>query len=154
MVEALETGIEGLILHPLKQFRNDKGAVFHFLRSSDSHFEKFGEVYFSITNPEEIKGWKFHKQIRQNFVVPVGEMKFVFFDDREHSKSRGKVIELKSGENDYYLIQVPEKIWYSFKAISSIPAIIANCTTLEHSPDESINIDLNSATIPYQWDIK
>ena len=38
--------IDGVSLHKLKQFHDERGKVMHMLRSNDSHFEKFGEIYF------------------------------------------------------------------------------------------------------------
>lgn len=104
-----------------------------------------------MTNPSVIKGWKYHKRIRQNFTVPIGEVKFIFFDDRIDSTSKGNLEEIVIGEKHYFLIKVPEKIWYSFRTVSREASYIFNCTTLPHEPEESITKELNTKDIPYQW---
>jgi hypothetical protein len=33
---------------PLKRIQDERGMVMHKLRDDDPHFEKFGEIYFSV----------------------------------------------------------------------------------------------------------
>ena len=47
-------------------------------------YNGFGELYFSEVNFGEIKAWKKHKKMVMNLIVPCGEVKFVFFDDRKN----------------------------------------------------------------------
>ena len=48
--------IDGVVITPLKQIRDERGAVLHMLRTDAPHFAGFGEVYFSVVNPGVIKG--------------------------------------------------------------------------------------------------
>ncbi|MFM6928226.1 MAG: dTDP-4-dehydrorhamnose 3,5-epimerase family protein [Bdellovibrio sp.] len=147
-VDRIGTAIEGLYTVPLRKIEGPKGAVLHILRANAPHFEKFGEVYVSITNPGEVKGWKFHKEISQNFAVPVGIMKFVFFDDREGSPTKGQAVVLEASRENYHLIHVPPEIWYAFSAVSEEPGYIVNCASHWHTEGESIAIPLADAIIP------
>ena len=36
--------IEGVLVHSLKQFPDERGSVMHMLRSDAPHFQKFGEI--------------------------------------------------------------------------------------------------------------
>jgi dTDP-4-dehydrorhamnose 3,5-epimerase len=147
-----ETGIDGLLLTPLKQIRDERGAVFHFLRSDSSNFKNFGEAYFSIVNPSVIKGWKIHTKIYQNFCVPYGSIKFVVYDDRENSISAGVIQEIiLDNQANYYLLSMPPGLWYSFKCIGIESSIISNIIDLPHTPEESRMLPLNSNKIPYDW---
>ena len=49
-------------------------------------FNHFKESYFSTVNGDVIKPWKKHNKMTLNLVVPLGEIKFVLFDDRRESK--------------------------------------------------------------------
>ena len=40
--------IEGVTVRPLRQICDERGKVMHMLRSDDPHFERFGEIYFSV----------------------------------------------------------------------------------------------------------
>lgn len=138
------TSIEGLRVLPLKVIKDDRGAVMHMLRSDSPLFKSFGEIYFSIVNPGITKGWKKHKVMEQNFVVPQGNMKFVFIDDRDSSTTKNNRLEITIGIDNYQLIQVPSNIWYSFSAVGTMPAMIANCATIPHDPNESETKPLDS----------
>ncbi len=147
-----ELGIDGLLITPLKQFHDERGAVFHYLRSDSSNFKKFGEAYFSIVKPSVVKGWKIHSQIHQNFCVPQGEIKFVVFDDRENSPSKGVIQEvILDNHKNYKLLSMPHGLWYSFKCISPESAIISNIIDLPHTPEESRVLPLITKEIPYVW---
>ena len=86
--------IEGVVLTPLKQIKDERGAVFHVMKNNSDTFYSFGEAYFSKINENIVKGWKYHKEMKQNFCVPFGELKLVLFDDRVNSSSREIVNEI------------------------------------------------------------
>jgi dTDP-4-dehydrorhamnose 3,5-epimerase len=143
--------IAGIETFPLKMIKDERGAVMHMLRSTDPYFTKFGELYFSLINSGQVKGWKKHKAITQHMVVPEGMVQFVFYDDRENSPSRGKLQSIEFGVENYLLLKIPPGLWYSFKAISKTHALIANCTTAPHDPLESEVLPLENDKIPYSW---
>ena len=66
--------IEGIKRTVLKKHIDERGMLFHMMREDFEVFDKFGEIYFSFTNPGIIKGWKKHHEMVQNFAVPVGEI--------------------------------------------------------------------------------
>ena len=43
--------IEGVQITPLRQIEDERGKVMHMLREDSPVFERFGEIYFSFTNP-------------------------------------------------------------------------------------------------------
>jgi dTDP-4-dehydrorhamnose 3,5-epimerase len=138
--------IEGLFITPLKIIRDERGAVMHMLRSDSPHFKTFGEIYFSVVNPGVTKGWKRHKQMEQNFAVPQGNMKFVFIDHRENSSTKNAKLEIVIGSENYQLISVPPMIWYSFACVGNQSAMITNCASIPHDPNESETLPLDRLT--------
>ena len=143
--------IEGVQIIPLKTFKDDRGMVLHMLKKSSPYFKQFGEIYFSLTNPGIIKGWKLHKLMEQNFVVPSGKIKFVIYDDRQNSLTRGNKLEIELGQDNYQLIKIPPNLWYSFSTTSEVPGLIANCSTIEHDPEEVELLEINTDKIPHKW---
>ncbi|MDD4975459.1 MAG: dTDP-4-dehydrorhamnose 3,5-epimerase family protein [Bacteriovorax sp.] len=143
--------IVGIETFPLKIIRDERGAVMHMIRSSDPYFEKFGELYFSLINPGQVKGWKKHKEIYQYMVVPEGMVQIVFYDDRDNSQTKGLLKCVEFGVANYLLLKVPPNVWYSFKAVSKTHALIANCTTAPHDPKESETLPLETSSIPFRW---
>mgnify|MGYP003961163449 FL=1 len=143
--------IEGVKIVSLAQISDERGSVLHMIRKEGPLCE-FGEVYFSEVLPGKIKAWKRHKQMTQNFAVPLGQIKLAFYDDREHSRSKGKIETLVLGRPDnYYLVQVPPFLWYGFQGIGSTPSILANCADMVHEPEESESHDYTNPDFPFLW---
>ena len=121
------------------------------LRRDWDVFEAFGEIYFSCVFPGAIKAWHIHKRMTLNYAVPLGEIRFVLYDDRPDSPTRGEVQEMVLGPDTYCLVTVPPMIWNGFKGLGSETSIVANCATIPHDPDEIVRRDPMDSTIPYDW---
>lgn len=145
--------IDGVKVITLKQIPDERGKIMHMLRCDDKHFEKFGEIYFSTVYPGVVKGWHLHKKMALNYAVPIGMIKLVLFDDRKSSPTKGEIMELFLGEDNYSLVRVPHGVWNGFKGIGCKTALVANCATLPHEAEEIIRLDPFSKKIPYNWDI-
>lgn len=146
--------IQGVLIHPLKQIPDERGKIMHMLREDDAHFERFGEIYFSSVYPGVVKGWHYHKEMTLNYAVVYGLIKLVLFDDREDSSTRGELMEIHMGEANYILVKIPPKVWNGFKGVGTTPAIVANCATIVHHPDEILRMDPFDNHIPYNWELK
>ncbi len=146
--------VEGVTITPLKQILDERGKVMHMLRSDAPFFSGFGEIYFSIVYPGVIKGWHIHKKMILNYAVPVGSIKFVLYDARDNSPTRGEVQEIFMGSDNYVLVTVPPMIWNGFKGIGTVPALIANCASIPHDPEEINRLDPFDPSIPYDWAVK
>lgn len=146
--------IDGVEITPLKQILDERGKVMHMLRCDSHIFQQFGEIYFSCVYPGAIKGWHLHKRMTLNYAVPHGNIKFVLYDDRPNSPTKGKIQELFLGPDNYLLITVPPMIWNGFKGIGTEMAIVANCASIPHDPEEIDRLDPLDQTIPYDWGIR
>lgn len=147
--------IDGVQIHPLKQIVDDRGCVMHMLKSTDSWFTKFGEIYFSIVNPRVVKGFHNHKIMVINYAVISGLIKLVLCDKRLQSPSYGVLEELIIGSAyNYSLITVPPGVWNAFQGLNDSPSIVANCANITHDPNEIERHDpLDKSFINYDWDI-
>ncbi len=146
--------IEGLTVTRLRRIPDERGAVFHMMRDDSANFERFGEIYFSTVYPGAIKGWHLHREMTLNYAVPVGMIKMVCYDDRESSPTRGNLVELHVGELNYCLVTVPPLVWNGFKGEGTATALVANCASVHHSPDEIERLDPFTDRIPYDWSLR
>ncbi|HQS58858.1 MAG: dTDP-4-dehydrorhamnose 3,5-epimerase [Gallionellales bacterium 35-53-114] len=146
--------IDGVTLTPLRQIFDERGKVMHMLREDSPIFSRFGEIYFSCTHPGVVKAWHLHREMTLNYAVIFGEIKFVLFDDRPSSSTRGEIQELFISPENYVLVTVPPNIWNGFKSVGTQTAIVANCATLPHNPDEIERRTVFDASIPYDWELK
>lgn len=143
--------INGVKITPLKKIEDDRGKLLHMLRKESVIFQKFGEIYFSFTNLNIIKGWYRHKKNTLNIAVIFGECKFVLYDKRLLSPTKNNIFEINLSLKNYSLLTIPPMIWYGFKTIGEDKSIIANCTTLEHSSNEMERYPINTIKIPFEW---
>lgn len=147
--------IDGVKIKPLKKIPDDRGTILHMLRNDDPEFTKFGEIYFSTVYPGIIKGWHIHSKMTLNYAVIKGSVKLVLYDNRDNSPTKGKLMEIFIGDNNYSLVTIPPMIWNGFKGIGKTEAIVANCTDIAYDPQEIQRMDpLQNDIISYEWDIK
>jgi dTDP-4-dehydrorhamnose 3,5-epimerase len=145
--------IEGVKLIPLRKIPDERGKIMHMLRSDAPHFEQFGEIYFSTAYPGVIKGWHEHTRQVQFYAVIQGMIKLVLYDNREDSPTYKELMEIFTGEDNYQLVRIPTGVINGYKVTGTKEAIVANCATLPHAPDEMIRFDPLGDKVPYKWDI-
>ena len=143
--------IDGVLVTPLKQIADQRGKVMHMLRTTDPHFSSFGEIYFSCVYPGVVKAWHIHKRMVLNYAVPFGQIKFVLYDDRPGSPTLGKLDEYILGPDNYCLVTVPPLVWNGFQGLGAETAIVANCASIPHDPDEIDRAAVTDSRIPYEW---
>ncbi|MBR9703002.1 dTDP-4-dehydrorhamnose 3,5-epimerase [Candidatus Woesearchaeota archaeon] len=146
--------IEGVSIKPLKKIPDERGAIYHMLRKDDSDFTEFGEIYFSMIYPGVIKGWHIHKEMTLNYTVVSGMIKLVLYDARKDSKTKGNILEISMGEENYVRVTIPPGIWNGFKGMGDKKAIVANCASMPHDPEEIDRMDPLKNDIPYDWELK
>lgn len=146
--------IEGVRVVRLLKIPDERGCIMQMLRSTDPHFERFGEIYFSVVHPGVVKGWHLHTLMTLNYAVVSGVIKLVLYDDRPDSKSRGELMELFPGDENYILVTIPPGVWNGFKGVGTESAIVANCATHPHDPAEIQRMDPHDNSIPYDWALK
>jgi len=144
--------IDGVIFTPLSIIDTEGGDVLHAMKSGDTGFAGFGESYFSTVNPGAIKGWKFHREMVLNLVVPVGGVRFVIFDDRVCSETEGMFSEVLLSRKNYGRLTVPPKLWLGFQGVDQQDSLLLNIASIPHDPGE---VELRALDeIDYDWNIK
>ena len=146
--------IDGVQIIPLKRVPDERGTIYHMMRNDDPHFEQFGEIYFSTVYKGVIKGWHRHQDMTLNYVCIFGRIKLVIYDDREHSPTRGEIMEIFLGPDEYSLAIIPPGTWNGFKGMSDPSSVVANCCTHAHDPSRSERLDPFDNDIPYDWDVQ
>lgn len=146
--------IDGVIITPLRQIVDERGSVMHMLRCDSPVFQQFGEIYFSTVHPGVVKAWHIHSRMTLNYAVPHGKIKFVLFDDREASPTRGEIQEIFLGTDNYVLVTVPPLVWNGFKGVGDHTALVANCASIPHDPQEIDRRDPFDPAIGYDWGVK
>jgi dTDP-4-dehydrorhamnose 3,5-epimerase len=100
-----------------------------------------------MVNPGAIKGWKRHRAMTCNFVVPSGKIKVVIYDDRVNIFE-----EIVLSPNNYIRLTIPPMVWVGFQGLNENPSLLLNIASIIHDPAEAENKDIN--TIAYNWSVK
>ena len=143
--------IEGIIITPLNVIETIGGNVLHGMKSTDIGYSGFGEVYFSKVKSGAVKGWKRHRQMILNLIVPVGSIRIVIFDDRKNSQSRNQLQQVfLSRSKNYRRLTVPPMVWLGFQGLDRKESLILNVASIKHSPEEVDRKELDA--IKFDWD--
>ena len=132
-------------LTELKIIEQSQGCVMHGIKASDSSFVGFGEAYFSTVHNGLIKGWKLHREMTLNLVVPFGEIRFIVHAGI-HDKGEMPIeplIDVVLGDNNYCRLTVPPNFWVAFKGVGVNINMLMNVANIEHDANESLNKSLD-----------
>ena len=129
----------------LKKISHPLGDVWHAIKSSDSEYAGFGEAYFSFIEKGKIKGWKKHKKATLNLIVPVGEIKFFAYDEKQEDKY-SKLSSFTLSEENYFRLTVPSGIWLAFKGLKERNMLL-NVSDYSHDPSEVEAIEIENFPI-------
>jgi dTDP-4-dehydrorhamnose 3,5-epimerase len=139
--------IKGVIITPLDVISATGGNVLHAMKKCDPGYSDFGEAYFSEVDFQCVKAWKRHNEMTLNLVVPVGQIRFVLFDDRKGLP--GQFQEIVISKDNYCRLTIPPKIWMGFEGMFEHGSMLLNIADLEHNPNE---VDRkNISEIEFKW---
>jgi len=155
MIHNIKPNIHGVKVIPLKQFHDERGKVMHMLKNTDPHFKECAEIVFTVAFLGVVKAWHKRPTTTCSMVVIFGKVKWVLYDDRENSPTKGELMELFLGEGDnYHLLQVPPGITSGYKTIGMTQSIVAMSADETHKDEIKTNIDPFENDIPYNWELK
>ena len=140
--------INGVIHTPLKIISGESGEVLHALKEWEESFQGFGEAYFSTVDFKAVKGWKKHRKMLLNLVVPIGSIRFVLYDDRPESKSYRQFDEYILSRENYQRLTIPPGIWMAFQGLSEGANMLLNIASIPHDPLEAENLPIQNELIP------
>ncbi len=128
-----------ITLNRLSVIYHPKGDVMHALKKSDNGFAGFEEAYFTTIKYGEIKGWKLHKKMTMNLIVPSGSVMFFIYNELLN-----KTFNYELGSSCYNRLTISPMLWVAFKGQSSGLNLILNLSNLEHDPEEAENAPLDT----------
>ncbi len=140
--------IEGIRLTELKTFEGQSGSVMRALRQTEDDFRSFGEAYFSTVNCGAFKGWRKHREMTMNLLVPAGEIQFFIFDDREGSPTFQKTGSINLSQTNYQRLHVSPGLWVAFRGCAENLNLLLNVADIMHDPEEAENRPLDDHRMP------
>ena len=126
----------------------EAGEVKHAVKNSSNGFISFGEAYFSKIKHGHVKGWKKHKEMTLNLVVPYGKVIFIILNIDKQKEYNFYKYEL-SAENNCRLT-IPPSTWFAFKGLGSPFSLVLNIASIIHDPNEVESLDIKK--IVFDWE--
>ena len=124
--------------------------MMHGLKRSESSFSSFGEAYISRVDVGQVRGWKRHKKMWMNLLVPEGKIRFVLIDERTKPSSASGAVDLVLDSKDsYFRLTLPPGVWMAFQGLATPFSLLLNIANIEHDPNESDVAPLEQFEIPW-----
>ena len=137
--------IKKIKIEKFNTVNNENGKILKILNDKQKNLKKFKDAYFSFVKYNKIKGWKKHLKMTMTLYVPVGKVRFVFYDEKNF-------MSVLIGENKFYKIIVPPNIWFAFKGVSKAVNLVFNLANIKHNDKEVVR--KKNDEIKYKWNIK
>ena len=140
--------IADILITPLRRIETTGGDVLHAMKQSDPGCVGFGEAYFSLVSGGAVKAWKRHTQMTMNVVVPVGQVRFVFYRVNSYGTDEFRTEEI--GVDRYLRITVPPGIWFGFQGLATPQSLVLNIASIPHDPNEVERLAVSD--VNFVWD--
>ena len=135
---------------PLKRISTPGGDVLHGMKRGEDGYTGFGEVYFSWVAKDAVKGWKRHRDMTLNLIVPVGTVRFVLTRNGNNGNDEPDFEEhVLCGDTRYGRLTVPPGVWMAFQGLGAGMNLVTNVADLPHDPDEVERMNLEDLRYPW-----
>ena len=85
-----------------------------------------------------MKGWKRHNRMTLNLIVPLGRIKFIIYDGREESVTKGTFEEIiLSPKENYQRLTIAPGLWLAFCGMDKGTSMLMNIIPEPHDPKEA-----------------
>jgi dTDP-4-dehydrorhamnose 3,5-epimerase len=157
--------IEGVRLHRLTRFTDDRGFFLEIFRSKANHpaskeladfFQgvPVAQMNYSIVDAEgHIKGLHYHlKQDDIWFVPPPSKAKFVLFDVRKSSPTFGKTQVITAGGGQDVLVRIPAGVAHGYRPLTNPCALLYFVTeTFDPAAPDELRIAWDHPAVKDLW---
>jgi dTDP-4-dehydrorhamnose 3,5-epimerase len=142
-MEIKEYELPGVKTYDIKVFPDERGFFSEALRTDWVDLladDDIAQTNISYSYPGMIRAWHRHNRGQVDyFLVLKGAMKICAYDDREDSKTKGKLVEVVASEKRLQIVKIPGHYWHGTKTVSSSPSLtiyFVNRTYDYKNPDE------------------
>ncbi|MBU4312004.1 MAG: dTDP-4-dehydrorhamnose 3,5-epimerase family protein [Candidatus Omnitrophica bacterium] len=145
--------IKDVEVKKLKIIPDKRGRLMEILRSDESIFQKFGQVYMTTAYPGVVKAWHYHKKQDDYFTCISGKMRLALYDARKNSPTYKEVNDFTISMDNPMLVRIPKFVYHGFKCVGDKEAVVINTPTRPYNPNtpDEHRIDAVQNDIPYDW---
>ena len=144
--------IQGVTLHDLATYTDERGFFREIIRVSDEHFsEGFGQWSHSLMFDGVIKAWHLHRIQTDWWYVASGVMRAGLCDLRPDSPSYKETMDFLMGDlQPPQVVKIPPGVAHGCKVIQG-PVHLLYVTSHVYNPADELRLPYNDAQIPFDW---
>jgi dTDP-4-dehydrorhamnose 3,5-epimerase len=151
----LQPLIDGVIVRYQRPIEDRRGEIVEVYRPSwGLHEAPLVYVYQVRIRPGAIKGWVVHEHQEDRLFFISGVLRWVLYDDRPDSPSRGRLNDFVFSERAAALLVIPRGVYHAVRNIGTTDAIFINMPTrpYEHEAPDKLRLPLKNGVIPFDFD--
>jgi dTDP-4-dehydrorhamnose 3,5-epimerase len=148
--------IDGVTLKPLKVFCDDRGYLMEVLRADDPFYRGFGQTTYTVTYPDTIKAFHWHRRQDDLWFVAAGMAQVVLHDLRADSRTRSQTDVHYLGDQNRQLLVIPSGVAHGYRVLGAEPVLLVYHTTEPYNPSDpdEERLPFDDPTIGFDWRTK
>ncbi len=147
--------IDGVRIREARTIPDDRGSICVAYDPRWGFTDEPMVYCYEVTiRPGAIKGWILHETYDDRLFMAAGSIRWVLFDDRDGSPTRGKLSELFFDEHHRSLLRIPRGVWHAVQNIGSEDSRMVNFPTAPYdyeNPDKT-RLPIDTDRIPYRFE--
>jgi dTDP-4-dehydrorhamnose 3,5-epimerase len=147
--------IDGVRIREARTIPDDRGTVCVAYDPRWGFTEEPMVYCYEVTiRPGAVKGWILHETYDDRLFLAAGTVRWVLFDERPDSPTRGKLSELFFDEHHRSLLRIPRGVWHAVQNVGARDSRMINFPTAPYdyeNPDKT-RLPLDTDRIPYRFE--
>ncbi len=148
--------IDGMRIREARTIADDRGTICVAYDPRWGFSDEPMVYSYEVTiRPGAVKGWILHETYDDRLFLAAGTVKWVLYDDRDGSPTRGRLTELFFDEHHRSLLLIPRGVWHAVHNIGDTDSRMVNFPTAPYdyeNPDKT-RLPLDTERIPYSFDL-
>jgi dTDP-4-dehydrorhamnose 3,5-epimerase len=148
-------GLAGVLTRRLRTQADERGEVTELLSAAwpESADGPPPHVYLATLEPGIVKGWIVHQLQSDRTVTISGRIRWVLYDGRPDSPTRGRLQIVTVTERNRMLLVVPSGVWHAAENVGDATASFLNMPTraYDHAHPDKFRLPLDTAEIPFRF---
>ncbi len=147
--------IDGVVVRPAVTHPDDRGELCEIYNPAwGVHPEPLAYVYQTMVRPRKVKGWVVHYLQDDRIFVMLGTLRWVLYDAREGSPTRGLLNQIFLSERNRALLVIPRGVYHAAQNVGDRNAYFVNCPTrpYDHADPDKYRLPLANDLIPFRFE--
>lgn len=152
---SLAAGIAGVDCRWLVTQPDHRGELAELFRLDwGFHPEPVTTVVYVGVRPGAVKGWHLHETFDDRNLVVAGFTRWVLYDDREGSPTRGWLQVVTITERNRGLLFIPRGVWHAVQNLGTADAVLVNLPTepYDHARPDKVRMPLVNDLIRFDFE--